>query len=390
MISHVAEVAFQYNEVLCFFTVKLRAILKRKGIRVVKNFFSYLISISVISGLLMACSTTQSSSSPVVIPATTTPAAPPEEATPQEPIHLKVSVRNFISFAPFFIARDEGYFAEQGLDVELIDFSTTVSGVPIPLLVAKDIDVAGVILDTSVFNAILEGNNLKYVADRGFNDPNNCATDALFVGKPALTSRAIKTTADVKGKNFGIMSPGGSPEYILETFLAQNGLTQDDIRESLIPSPPARVEGLKNGSIDVGVLSEPWITRAQAADAGDILTTFADIVPNMSLGTIVFGPSILEDNPDAGVRFMAAYLKGVRQFNQGKTDRNVEIIANFTQLAPEDIKASCWTSFRPDGSIDEKTAMAFQKWAVEKGYANGPLELDQFWTSKFIDAAAKR
>jgi len=97
----------------------------------------------------------------------------------------------------------------------------------------------------------------------------------------------------------------------------------------------------------------------------------------------------LEDNPDAGVRFMTAYLKGVRQFNEGKTDRNVEIIANFTKLAPEDIKASCWTSFRPDGSIDEATAIAFQKWAVEKDYANGPLELDQFWTSKFIDAASK-
>lgn len=367
-----------------------------------KLLFSFVAVLMIVS-LLVACSPAQETSSPADAPAETAPdeAEAPTETeketpaetgneTPKEMTHLTVSTRNFISFTPFFIAQEEGYFAEQGLDVELIDFSTTVSGGPIPLLVAKEIDVVGAILDVSVFNAILEGNNLKYVADRGFLDPNNCVTDAWFVGQPALDSGSIETAADIGGKNFAVMSPGGSPEYVLETYLVQNGLTQDDIQIAVIGNPVARLEGLKNGSIDVGVLSEPWITRAQAASAGNILTPYAEIVPNMSLGTVIFGPSILEDNPDAGVRFMVAYLKAVEQFNQGKTDRNVEIIANFTQLDPETIKASCWASYKPDGSIDEETAMAFMEWAVEKGYANGPLEFEQFWTSDFIDAAANQ
>ena len=46
---------------------------------------------------------------------------------------------------------------------------------------------------------------------------------------------------------------------------------------------------------------------------------------------------------------MIAYLKGVRQYNQGKTDRNVEIIAKYTEMTPEEVKGSCWMSMRSDG-----------------------------------------
>lgn len=351
-----------------------------------KLFLSFFTSL-VILGLLTGCTSAQPTASPAAV-ATTVATA--EEIATLQPVHLKVSVRNFISFAPLFIARDEGYFSEQGLEVELIDFSTSTSFETIPLLVSREIDAGGTILDVSVFNAILQGNNIKYVADRGFLDPNNCATDAYVASSDLLASGTLVDTASIKGKNVGIQSPGGSPEYIMDVLLAQNNLTQDDIQTVLIPNPAARMEGLTNGSIDISVLSEPWITNAKKSGAGEVWIPFSEIVPNMSLGVIAFGPSILEDNPDAGTRFMTAYLKGVEQFNQGKTDRNVEIIANYTQLPPEAIKASCWTSIRPGGSIDTDTTMAFQNWAAEKGLIDGALELDQFWTSQFIDEASKK
>jgi NitT/TauT family transport system substrate-binding protein len=302
---------------------------------------------------------------------------------------MKVSIRNFISFAPLFIARDEGYFTEQGLDVELVDFSSAASNETIPLLVSRELDAGGIILDVSVFNAILQGNNLKYVADRGFMNPDNCPTDAYVASKTIMEAGTLADPTALKGRNVGIQSPGGSPEYIMDVFLGKYGLTQNDIQISKIPDPATRVESLANAAIDVSVLSEPWITRAQTSGAGEVWVPFSDIVPNMSLGVIAFGPSILEDNPEAGTRFMIAYLKGVAQFNEGKTDRNVEIIANYTKLPPEAIKGSCWTSFKPDGSIDPETTLAFEKWALDKGYVDGPLELDQFWTSQFIDEASK-
>jgi ABC-type nitrate/sulfonate/bicarbonate transport system substrate-binding protein len=142
--------------------------------------------------------------------------------------------------------------------------------------------------------------------------------------------------------------------------------------------------------VDVRILSEPWITRAQTIGAGEVWILLSDITPTLSRGTIFIGPSLLENNPEVGIRFMTAYLKAVKQFNQSKTDRNIGIIANYTKLSPEDIRAACWTSFKDDGTIDTETKLEFQKWSLEKGYGDGTLGLDQFWTPQFVDEAEKR
>lgn len=331
-------------------------------------FFRGIIACSLIAGWLSACA----------------PALPDPPAA--GPVHLRVGVFNFISFSPLYIALKEGYFAEQGLEVELVNFGSASSEV-LPAIAARELDAGGLTLSVAVFNAILEGSNVKYVADKGFIDPDNCSTDAWVGGRPALDSGALSGPETIQGKTV-TFPPGGTVEYSLDVLLERAGLTQTDIQAANISDSAARVDGLNTGAVDVSNLSEPWITRAQAAGAGDIWVPFSEVIPNFSLGAIVFGPGILDDRPEAGTRFMIGYLKAVDQFNLGKTDRNIELIAEFTQLAPEDIESSCWTSFRAGGMMDTEGMIAFQQWAFEKGYVDSPLELNQFWTSKFVDEAA--
>ncbi len=308
----------------------------------------------------------------------------PDEQT-KELVSLKVGVFHYMSFSPLFIAESEGYFEEQGLDVELVNFGGSSSEI-LPALVARDLDVAGQTLSAAIINAIIQGNDVKYVADKGFINPNNCTTDAWVASKTVLDSGALSGLATIEGKNV-IFPPGGTIEWALDVLLNQVNLSQDDLNIENIRDSAVRVEGLNTGAVDLVLLSEPWITRAGTSGAGEVWQPLSDIIPNTSMGLLVFGPSILEDNPDVGVRFLTAYIKGIEQYNQGMTDRNVDIIAEFTQLDPEDIKASCWTSFVEDGTVDTESMLAFQEWAFEKGYVDGILELDQLWDSQFIEEA---
>src|SRR4030043_1615975 len=57
-----------------------------------------------------------------------------------KPVHLKVVTLPNIPYVTFYIAQEEGYFAEQGLDVEFVNFSSVTQA--LPLLVAGDLDVA--------------------------------------------------------------------------------------------------------------------------------------------------------------------------------------------------------------------------------------------------------
>jgi len=353
-----------------------------------KKKFVYLMIGLVSLSLFAGCGPAPTAPAPVTVPPAAAPTELPAQTETPEPIHIKLGALNLMSYAPLFIARDEGYFAEQGLDVEFIDFGSSATET-IPALVTRQLDVAGPTLYVSIFNAIAQGNNLKFVADKGFMDPNTCTTDAWFASKTMLESGALTTPSSIKGKNV-IFPPGGTHEYVMDLLLQQTGLMQSDIQKSHIADAATRVEGLKNGAVDVSFLSEPWITRAQASGAGDVWIPFSDIIPNQSLGTIVFGPGILDDKPEAGTRFMIAYLKAIKQFNQGKTDRNIEIIANYTKLSPEEIKASCWTGFKLDGLIENEGVVAFQKWALGKGYLDKTVEPAQFWDSKFLDEAIKK
>jgi NitT/TauT family transport system substrate-binding protein len=102
----------------------------------------------------------------------------------------------------------------------------------------------------------------------------------------------------------------------------------------------------------------------------------------------MYGKNLLIRDRDVGRRFMVAYLKGVKQYNQGKTARNVAIIAKYTSLAPPLIESSCWNPFRDDGAVDVQSVLEFQKWALSEKFVDTAIEPDQFWDPRFINDAA--
>jgi NitT/TauT family transport system substrate-binding protein len=315
---------------------------------------------------------------------------PAEAATPapteEEPIPLKVGVLNFSSYAPLHIALAEGFYAEEGLAVELVSFAPTDE--MIPALASGEIDLISTTLIASIFNAINSGTNIKYVAGKGYLDPDNCPTDAWVASKQALAD-GLSDPASLKGRNVAVYA-GGTPAYMLDVLLERGGLIVEDLNTSYIVESAARMEALRSGAVDLVSLGEPWITIAETSGAGEVWMPYSELVPNLPMGLIIYGPNVMNEKHDAGVRFMAAYLRGLEQYALGKTDRNVEIIAGFTKLTPEQVKGACWTSMKTDGSVNTEAMLAFQEWAVRQGLIDKALELDQFWTDEFLVEATKR
>jgi NitT/TauT family transport system substrate-binding protein len=115
--------------------------------------------------------------------------------------------------------------------------------------------------------------------------------------------------------------------------------------------------------------------------------SYSDAVPNMQFGIVVYGKNFLQDHPDQGKKFMTAYLKAVRQYNQGKTDRNVEIMAKYTKLDPALLKRACWPAMHSDGSVSLTTILDFQAWGIKKGTVQTAVTAESLWDARFVDAA---
>ena len=110
-------------------------------------------------------------------------------------------------------------------------------------------------------------------------------------------------------------------------------------------------------------------------------------MPNFSIGVTVFGPLLLEEYPEAGERFLAAYMQAIHQYNEGKTDRNIEIMAEGTGVDVATLQAACWSPFRNDGLIDIDGIDEFQQWAVDGGFLESVVPSDQYWEPSFLEAA---
>lgn len=309
-----------------------------------------------------------------------------EEQVQTIPIKLKSIVGPYISFAPWQIAEGEGFFAKEGLQVEFVKIIDSVEA--LPTLIKGDLDVMADVFYPSYLNAIARGAKIKIVADRGYLSPTGCTYSAIMARRTLVEEGKLNNISQLKGRRVAVTQVASIMGYFLEKILNQEGLTLADVEPVSLPLP-ARIAAFEKGSIDITFVSEPWISRMLESGHSVIWKPAHYLIPNHQLGFLMYGPTLLEKNPDAGKKFMVAYLKAIRQYNQGKTKRNLEIVAKHTGLAQELLQKCCWQAFRNDSKINIESVLDYQSWALRKGFLDKVVPPDQFWDPSFVDYANK-
>lgn len=305
-------------------------------------------------------------------------------AAPQ-PVSLKVVILPFISFAPYWIAQDDGYFKEQGLDVEFIDMTNQQD--TLPAMLGGQVDVTSGQVYAAMFNAAAKDSPVKIVADKGYINPNSCENIAT-IGRKGLFDAGDIQADQLKDSRMTIVA-GSWNEYFLEKQLKALNLTNTSASNTALSSP-AVFEALNAGQVDITVQNEPWVTRM--LDAGHVKLTpgISKLMPNSESAVMLYGAKLLGTNADVGKRFMVAYLRAVRAYNQGKTEHNVAILSKYTKLPAELLQKMCWPALHPNGTINTESMLDFQNWAVSKGIVKTPATAAQLFDTTFAESAAQQ
>lgn len=303
--------------------------------------------------------------------------------TPSTRTPLKVIYGRYLSFAPLAIASAEGFFRGQGIDVELVHL--TGSSEATPTLIRGGVDVSAGMIKISDFNAIARGASLRIVADKGHHAPESCASAAVVARAEFLKAKDPESAEHLRGAR-AASTPLSFKEYVLEVLLGSKGLGLSDLHVVRLQEPSA-AEALADGSIDLSHMGEPYLSRVTGSGRVVPWKPVPEILPGAQAAILSYGPSLLEHNRDAGRRFMVAYLQGVRQYNRGKTDRNVAIISRETGLDPPSVRTACWESIRADGKVNIESVLDFQRWAVRRGALDSVVPPERFWDPTFTDEA---
>jgi NitT/TauT family transport system substrate-binding protein len=303
---------------------------------------------------------------------------PPASTIPLTPVTTttKIAYIPLLSNGPLFIAKEEGYFAQEGINVEFEKFQSVAAS--LPALINGDIAVTGGPLMPGIINSVAKNASVRIVAEKGKIARDYCNVTAIVVRRDLFETGTINKVADLKGRKVMATS---DQQYTLFRSLALGNLTTDDV-EIIEMDYPSSLLSLKNQAIDAGILTEPYITQAVNSGAGVVLVPAQDYIPDFPY-LLYYGPAILDKDPELGKRFMVAYLKGVKQYNTGKTERNLEILQNYTKLDRDLLKLSCWVKIEENGSVSENAVREYMDWMYTNKKITQNLDDDQLFDMSY-------
>jgi NitT/TauT family transport system substrate-binding protein len=299
---------------------------------------------------------------------------------------VRITLTRAISNAPLVIADEEGFFADERIRIEQTD--TPARGMQsIPLLDRGDIDVLAASLTVGFFAAAASGSQLRLVADRGHvRDVEGCEYNAIIGSKKSFHG-ANPSAAEVRGKKISV-NAAGTAELITEKFVQSRGLQWEDVHQVKL-SEMVEAQGIATGAVDLMHASEPYVTRFME-EGHYLIERASSMAPGLHMGVVAYGPRLSKTDPDLGRRFMVAYLRGVRQYAQGATDRNVDILTRRMGFDGALLRKSCWPAVRPDGALSERWLIELQQWGVRKGYLPSVLPLSEVIDMSFARSALAR
>ncbi|MFC4558259.1 ABC transporter substrate-binding protein [Virgibacillus kekensis] len=283
------------------------------------------------------------------------------------------------SGAGFYIAKERGYFEEFNINVEFVKFGN--SDEMLPALAAGKIDVAGGISSASFFNSIAQGIDVRMIADKGHNVEGDSYFS--FVIRKDLQDE-VKDYADLKGKRVAVSTKNAVDDYIFQRMLEHAGLTREDVEFTLMSDFGNMMAAMGNDQVAAALQIEPLITQGIEEGLHVRLGDVTDFAPEAQIAMVLGSPDFLTERRDVALRFMAAYLKGVRDYNdvfvkgQGDEEEIISIMTQYTALKdPAVWKKVAVTGLNPDGRMfveDIKQQYEFYK---DNGAIKGDVNFDK-------------
>lgn len=239
-----------------------------------------------------------------------------------------------LNFFIFDLARERGFFLEEGLDLKVISIKCDIA---VKALLTGDLDATGCVGSASRF--IASQNVPVKTVIWLFKKPT-----FYVIAKPEITSGA-----DLKGKTLGISSFGSDTDYSIKVFAKLNGLDPDkDIKRIPMGSTSVRLAALKGPSVDATVLSPPYHIYAEQMGLKN-LGYVGDFLEFPQSGFTV-SDSVLRSKRLLVKKLIRATLRGLKLVRENRPV-TVRFIAKDYSL-PEGVADKVYASLLPALSED--------------------------------------
>jgi ABC-type nitrate/sulfonate/bicarbonate transport system substrate-binding protein len=214
-----------------------------------------------------------------------------------------------VSFGPYIVAMNKGYYAEEGLDVERINAQ---GGIATAALLSGSTDIST--SSAAALTALLRGAALKIVYTM-MDRPNYQVWS---------TSAELKTLQDLKDKNIGVQTRGDTYEIAMRLTLQSAALSPDWVAYTPIGTGAAARATIQTGALPAVVIAKEDVqslSDAPALQRGHLIVNTFDTIRMPYTGAAV-SDKFLADHPDIIKRYLVATMKGLRYMRTFRAETN--------------------------------------------------------------------
>jgi NitT/TauT family transport system substrate-binding protein len=312
----------------------------------------------------------------------------PALAQAQQSTKVSVSILYLTADSAIFLGIENGYFREQGLDVDLQRMTSGADA--IALLATDKLDVGSGSLTPGLLNALRRGLPIQLVAEKASVRPLGAqgqGSGGLMIRRDLKESGAVKTVADLKGMRIGINNLQSTAlNYVVRT-LVKGGLRPEDV--TLVELPFNQfVPALQKKAVDAVMAFPPLVQTiesklklAVSMPEGSTSITSLNDASNIMMYSSGFARS------DAGKRFMVAHLKGQREYMRLlKEDPAAlcKVVHKYIPAMPADCEGMSFTGVDLNGAINTESLERYQREWLQWGLMKEAADIRKSVNTEFV------
>lgn len=204
---------------------------------------------------------------------------------------------------PTFAAIEKGYFADEGLAVELALTASSVAQAE--RTAAGEFDIVFTAFD----NVVAYGEGQGAAAD-GVDPDYVVLTGATQLELAIVTAPEVKAYADLKGRSIALDALTTGFAFVLFDMMEKSGLGRDDVTFAAVGATPQRWQSVKAGEHAATLTIEPFTSIARRSGF-NVLDVSSNHFASYQGGTIAARRAYAAENPETVKAFIRAYLKGL-------------------------------------------------------------------------------
>lgn len=275
---------------------------------------------------------------------------------------VRVAVLPVLDALPIHVAQAQGYFEEQGLEVEIIPVSSAPERDS--LMQSGQVEA---ILNEIVSTIFYNQNETRVVSVRFLRT----ATPEYPLFRILVASDSgITSVEDLKGVEIGI-SEGTVIQYTTERMLQNAGLADEEILEIAIPKIPDRIALLASGELTAANLPDPAASAAILQGALPIIDDTT--IPTISHSVLTFDAGVAAEYPQTIQRFLVAIEQAVEDINSDK-DSWTDLMVELSLLPPPLVGKYSIPDFPSAGVPSEAQFTDAVNWALEQDLISEPVD----------------